>query len=206
MAAAPTQGVAGTGKSAATRARLLAAAAELIGEGGYAAASVVAIADRAGLSAGAMYRHFPSKVDLFRELFRSSADGLYEAMHAAGEGSGSWLERFDLVLGTYVETTLANRRLSWALVYEPVAPELDADRLAYRRRFRAEMAELLGAAIAAGELPAQDAELSAAAVVGAISEALLNLDPGAAGDGRDDELLRRGVIELCRRAIGAPAD
>ena len=205
MEAATTQGLAGAGKSAATRARLLAAAAELISEGGYAAASVVAIAERAGLSAGAMYRHFPSKVELFRELFRSSADGLYEAMHAAGEGSGSWLERFDAVLATYVTTTLANRRLSWALVYEPVAPELDADRLAYRRRFRAEMAELLGAAIAAGELPSQDADLAAAAVVGAISETLLNAPAAAAGE-LEDERLAEGVIAICRRAIGASGD
>jgi AcrR family transcriptional regulator len=189
-----------------TRSRLLAAAAELIGEGGYAAASVVAIAERAGLSAGALYRHFPSKVDLFRELFETSADELLAAMRAAGAGKETNLERLDAVLETYAAQVLDNRRLSWALVYEPVAPELDADRLEYRRRYRAGMAELLRAAIAAGELPEQDPELSAAAVVGAMSEALLNLASPTSPGGHGDAQLTAGVIAICRRAVGAPAD
>ena len=56
---------------AGTRERLLAAAQELIEEGGYGAATVVAIADRAGVAAGTLYRHFTSKEELFVELFRS---------------------------------------------------------------------------------------------------------------------------------------
>ncbi|MGH2909151.1 MAG: helix-turn-helix domain-containing protein, partial [Solirubrobacteraceae bacterium] len=54
-----------------TRERLLAAAQALIEEGGYGAASVIAIADRAGVAAGTLYRHFASKEELFVEVFRS---------------------------------------------------------------------------------------------------------------------------------------
>ena len=54
-----------------TRDRLLAAAKELIEDGGYAAASVIAIAERAGVAAGTLYRHFASKEELFVEVFRS---------------------------------------------------------------------------------------------------------------------------------------
>lgn len=189
-------------KGAATRARLLEAAAELLAEGGYAAASVAAVADRAGLSAGALYRHFPSKADLLCELFRELAEAELMAMHAAGDRTGGYVDRLDTVLETYAGHVLANPRLSWALVYEPVHPRLDAVRLEYRRRYRAEMAELIAAAIAAGELPEQDPELSAAAVVGAIAEALLNptSPTGAAGNG--DELVNV-VISICRRAVGA---
>ncbi|HYC57136.1 MAG TPA: helix-turn-helix domain-containing protein, partial [Candidatus Binatia bacterium] len=52
-----------------TRERLVEAARQLLEEGGYAAASVQAIAARTGVAAGAMYRHFPSKADLFVEVF-----------------------------------------------------------------------------------------------------------------------------------------
>jgi AcrR family transcriptional regulator len=190
------------GRGAATRSRLLEAAAELLAEGGYAAASVAAVADRAGLSAGALYRHFPSKVDLFCELFGELAEAELEAMHAAGDRAGGYADRLDAVLETYARHVLANPRLSWALVYEPVDPRLDAARLEYRRRYRGEMAELIAAAIAAGELPEQDPELSAAAVVGAVAEALLNpTAPAAAGTGGDE--LVSAVISICRRAVGA---
>ena len=195
---------ASTSRGRATRARLLAAAAELIAESGYASASVVAIAERTGVSAGALYRHFPSKVDLFSELFRLAAEDGLVAMHAAGDATGSYLERLDAVLSTYANRVLSNRRLSWALVYEPVDPRLDADRLAYRRRYREQMAELIELAIEAGELPPQDPELAAAAVVGAMAEALLApTSPLAGGVGSGAELVAR-VVAICRRAVGAP--
>ena len=44
-----------------TRERLLRSAQELIEEGGYGAASVIAIAERAGVASGTLYRHFASK-------------------------------------------------------------------------------------------------------------------------------------------------
>jgi AcrR family transcriptional regulator len=192
-------------RGAATRARLLAAAMELTSEGGYSSASVAAIAERAGVSAGALYRHFPSKTDLFSGLFRAAAERELEAMLAAGAAAGTYLERLDAVLTTYATRALSYPRLSWALVYEPVDPRLDAIRLESRSRYREQMADLIRAAIAASELPEQDPETSAAAVVGAMSEALLSpTSPPAAADGPDPELVSR-VVALCRRALGAPS-
>lgn len=50
-----------------TRARLLRAAAELIGEVGWAAVSTRAIAERAGLPHGTVSYHFTGKAELLRE-------------------------------------------------------------------------------------------------------------------------------------------
>ncbi len=50
------------------RSALLAAAAELVGEHGYAGTSVAAVAARAGLSTGAVYSIFGSKVELLLEV------------------------------------------------------------------------------------------------------------------------------------------
>ena len=70
---------------APTRQRLLRSAQELIEEGGYGAATVIAIADRAGVAAGTLYRHFASKEDLFVEVFRSVCDREVRAMRAAAD-------------------------------------------------------------------------------------------------------------------------
>ncbi len=188
--------------TAPTRERLMDAAFELIREGGYAGASVGAIAERAGLSAGALYRHFPSKVDLVCALFQRVADQQLGLMRHAGDEAGGWLDRLDAVLRTYAQQSLAERTLSWALVYEPVDPLLDAERLAARRRYKDELADLISRAIEAGELPEQDPAVAADAVVGALAEALLNpVSPG--GSTIDDEILVESVISICRRALGA---
>ena len=75
-----------------TRERLLAAAQALIEEHGYAGASVIAIAERAGVASGTLYRHFASKEELFVEVFRSVCSREERAMAAAGE-PGGWRAR-----------------------------------------------------------------------------------------------------------------
>jgi AcrR family transcriptional regulator len=160
--------------STPTRERLLSAARELIEEGGYAAASVVAITSRAGLAAGTLYRHFGSKEELFAELFRSVCDRELEAMEAAAQEDGlTPAMRLENVLLTFAQRALRRPRLAWALIAEPVDPLVEGERLAYRARYAALVAEGLRAAMAAGEIPAQDAPLSAAALVGACGEALV---------------------------------
>ena len=190
-------------RGAATRARLLHAAAEVVEEGGYGAASVAAIAERAHTATGTLYRHFPSKPALFAELFRHAAEQQLDAMHAAAAPHHSFVEKLDAVLKTYATAALANRRLNWALVYEPVDPLVDVERLTYRRRYCEGMAALIAGAIDAGEIPEQNAELTAAAIVGALAEALVGpISPLSSQQVGNDEIVT-GVARLCRRAIGA---
>ncbi len=54
----------------AQRAAIVSAAGELLAEEGYAACSVAAVAARAGVAAGTVYRHFDGKAELVAELFR----------------------------------------------------------------------------------------------------------------------------------------
>lgn len=190
---------------APTRERLLAAAEELIDEGGYGAASVVAIAQRAGVAAGTLYRHFPSKAELFVQLFRVVCDRELAAMGAAAGAleQATETERLVTVLATFARRALRRRRRAWALLAEPVDPLVDAERLAYRARYRTLIAESLRSAIAAGELPAQDVEFTAAALVGGCGEALVGpLSPLAAGTPAIDEVLE-AQRTFVLRAIGA---
>ncbi len=191
---------------APTRERLLRAAQELIEEGGYGAASVIAIADRAGLASGTLYRHFSSKEDLFVELFRSVCDRELLAMRAAAEAmpaGASHVDRLVTVLATFARRALGRPRLAWALIAEPVDPRVDAERLAYRERYSALAAQALRAGIEAGELPAQNVELTAAALVGGCGEALVGpLSPLAGARPSSEEIL--GALEtFVRRAVGS---
>jgi AcrR family transcriptional regulator len=195
-----------------TRERLLAAAQELIEEGGYGAASVIAIADRAGVAAGTLYRHFASKEELFVEVFRSVCEREERAMRAAATAlpdSAGAAERLQTVLATFARRALGNPRLAWALIAEPVDPRVDAERIAYRARYAELIAAGLAAGIAAGELPSQNVDLTAAALVGGCGEALVGpLSPVSGGEaGGADGLESDEIVEALRtfvlRAVGA---
>jgi AcrR family transcriptional regulator len=197
---------------ASTRDRLLAAARALVEEGGYGGASVAAIAERAGVASGTLYRHFSSKEELFVELFRVVCDREVSAMQGAAAAMPAGAPRIDRlveVLATFAERALRARRLAWALLAEPVDPLVDAERLAYRARYSALAAAALRDAIDAGELPEQNVELTAAALVGACGEALvgplspvggLRLD-GSAAD--ESTAILDALRVFVRRAVGA---
>jgi AcrR family transcriptional regulator len=188
-----------------TRERLLVAAQELIEEGGYGGASVAAIAERAGVAAGTLYRHFESKQELFVEVFRAVCAREERAMRAASAqlAADDAAERLERVLGTFAERALRNPRLAWALIAEPVDPLVDAERLAYRERYAEVIAEALRTGIEAGQLPEQNIELTAAALVGGCGEALVGpLSPLADETPSSDEIV--GALRtFVRRAVGA---
>jgi AcrR family transcriptional regulator len=185
-----------------TRERLLAAARELIESEGYGSASVLAIAERASVASGTVYRHFASKAELFLEVFRAVCEREERAMRAAAEavapGAGA-VARLEAVLSTFAERALQNPRLAWTLLAEPVDPVVDAARLAYRERYAQVIARELDAAIAAGEIPPQDVGFTAAALVGGCGEALV----GPLSSLDDDEDVVASIRTFVRRAIGA---
>jgi AcrR family transcriptional regulator len=189
-----------------TRERLLRAAQDVIDEGGYTAASVVAIAERAGVASGTLYRHFSSKEELFVELFRSVCEREIRAMRAAAESmppEASHVDRIVTVLTTFAERALRRPRRAWALIAEPVDPLVDAERLAYRERYRELTAAALRAGIAAGELPEQNVELIAAALVGGCGEALVGPLSPLAGSKPSREEILEALRTYMRRAVGA---
>ncbi|WP_030106191.1 TetR/AcrR family transcriptional regulator [Actinoalloteichus caeruleus] len=63
----------------ATLARVHTAATALFTRHGFAATSVRDIAREAGISTGLIYRHYPSKDELFDALVRQATDGLRDA-------------------------------------------------------------------------------------------------------------------------------
>ena len=189
-------------RRAETRKRIVTAARELIAEGGYVAAQVAAVADRAGVAVGTVYRHFPSKSDLFAEVFREASqhevDAMADAVHAA---SGQAPDRIAAGVEAFARRALRGRRLAWALLAEPVDPAVEAERLHFRHSYRDLMAEVIAEGIEAGELPPQDVEVTAAALIGGIGETMLGpLSPTA--NGGDPEALIASLIEFCTRAIG----
>jgi AcrR family transcriptional regulator len=187
---------------AETRERIIRAARDLIAEGGYVAAQVAPVADRARVAVGTVYRHFPSKSDLFAEVFKDASQHEVDAMRAAMEEThGPAPDRIAAGIDAFARRALRGRRLAWALLAEPVDPAVEAERLHFRQSYHELMAEVIREGIKAGELPEQDVELTAAALIGAVGEAMVGpLSPTA--NGGDPEALIVSLKDFCTRAIG----
>jgi AcrR family transcriptional regulator len=170
-------------KLAARRDAILTAAGEAAAEGGMAAVQMAPVAQRAGIAAGTVYRYFPSKTDLVAALVAALSEQELAALESAAKAAPGPLSALAAAITTFSARTLARRRLAFALIAEPVEPEVDAARAFYRRAIAAEFEELIRKALAGGHLPGQDAALAAAALVGVLIEGLIGpLAPAASGD------------------------
>jgi AcrR family transcriptional regulator len=72
--------------SVRNRERLLKAAARILGTGG-ADASLEAVAKRAGVGIGTLYRHFPTREALFEAVYRHEVDEVAELAEQMGQES-----------------------------------------------------------------------------------------------------------------------
>ncbi|MEU4780392.1 TetR/AcrR family transcriptional regulator [Micromonospora sp. NPDC023633] len=163
----------------ASRERIIAAALEIMAERGYAGCSVAAVAERAGLATGSVYRHFPTKADLVAEVFRTASQREVDAVARAAALETTVAERVSAVIETFAGRALRSPRLAYALLAEPADPAVDAERLVFRRAYAELIADYVAEGVAKGELPPQDPELTATALVGALAEAMVG--PLAAG-------------------------
>ena len=161
----------------AQRDRIVAAATHQLAEHGYAGCSVVAVDAQAGVAAGTLYNHVSGKAQLVAEVFRAvvgrEVDSVRAAVDAAVEPAPVAAARITALVETFALRALKSPRLAYALLVEPVDPTVDELRLQFRLAFRDIAAGAIEAGVAAGEVPPQDATVVAAALVGAIGEALV---------------------------------
>ncbi|MCG5215375.1 TetR/AcrR family transcriptional regulator [Streptosporangium sp. KLBMP 9127] len=98
---------------ARTRELLLASAAQVFAEQGYAGGSVDEIAARAGYTIGALYSHFSGKDELFLTLFDDRVAGHLRAIEEIVEHCGVDDDAAFAAFGDYL-TTVADSRSGWS--------------------------------------------------------------------------------------------
>lgn len=187
-------------RKAATAQRLVAEALAQVAAGGYASASVQTVAGRAGVAAGTLYRHFPSKADLLAEVFRRAAEPelAVVARVTAADGRGA-AERCAAGAEAFCRRALAAPVLAYAQIAEPVDPAVEGERLRLRRGYRDVFAGVLKDGVSAGELSPHDTTTVAAALVGALGEALVG--PLASGGDRRSDALVATLVQFCLRCM-----
>ncbi|RII20365.1 Fatty acid metabolism regulator protein [Streptomyces sp. YIM 130001] len=186
----------------AARERLVDRATVVVAEVGWTQASVTAVANAAGIAAGSVYQHFPSKAALAVEVFRRAAGREVEVLAEVLQSpDGTAVERLARGVQVFARRAFENRGLAHALLVAPAEPAVGAERLDYRRRYQALFADVVREGIDAGLLPRQDGRITAAALTGAVGEVLV--DPLGADRPREAGELLTELTALALRCAGA---
>ncbi|EME61799.1 putative transcriptional regulator [Rhodococcus ruber BKS 20-38] len=177
------------------------AAVGLLAERGYQGLSIAAVAERAGVATGSVYRHYADKSELMVRIFRSLCGREVDAVVAAADAARPHgaAAQVAAVVATFARRALRNPTLAYALLAEPVDAAVDAERLVLRRAFAAAFEDAVRRGVDSGDLTSRNPALSAAALVGAVGEVLTGpLQSGVAATDTVPEL-----VAFALRALGA---
>jgi AcrR family transcriptional regulator len=178
-----------------TRARIEMEAVKLFARKGIDATSVRDIAQAAGVAEGALYRHYPSKEALAREVFLDHYAALAVDVLAIGIGEAPFELRVAALVQRFAALFDDNQALFTFILVDqhrhlrevPAAPEVnavEAVKLVFVR------------AMEAGEIPNGDAELITALTLGAVVQpAIFRMY------GRLDQPLRDHVSAITRAVL-----
>ncbi|HJS62726.1 MAG TPA: TetR/AcrR family transcriptional regulator [Pseudolabrys sp.] len=178
---------------------ILDAAQSIAAESGMGAVQIAPVAHRADIAAGTVYRYFPSKNNLIAEVIASAAERELAAMREAADAAPGPLSALAACIATFAARALNDRRLTWAVLAEPVDANIDALRVEFRRAIASELAKRINIAVSGQHLPDQDARAAAPAIVGALLEGLIG-PLAAPGDNAREAVQTVTLMSL--RALG----
>lgn len=190
-----------TERLAKNRERLLKTARQLVEEGGFENVQISVLASLSGVAPGTVYRYFPSKGDLLAEVAREGYQRELDVINDILSSPGNFKERFIAAIEAFLQRALRNKSVAFAMLAEQVENQVGIERMDYREKLMNVFARLIQAGIDQGQLPQQDAHITAAIVTGGFMEALLSPLAPSSGASKQ-ELFITKTIEACLRVIG----
>lgn len=165
-------------KADVSRERVLAAAAKIFAERGYAGTTMRAVADRVGLQAASLYYHYRSKEDLIEAVLATALNAVSEAVRLAVASlpqDASARERINCAILAHLTNVLlyGDYALASRRVLGQVPAHVRRRHIALRDAYSDFWLELLEAAAGNGELHcASDLHLTRTFILGALNSVL----------------------------------
>lgn len=185
-------------RTAATRARLLAAGRTLFATEGYAAVPTQTIVDDAGVTRGALYHQFGDKAGLFAAVYEEIEAELVAAIVAriGADAPDNQLDAMKLGARLFLDECSAPEVARIALIDAPAVLGWEQWREVGLRYGLGVIEAMLGRAVADGTIPDQPIRPTAHVLLGALDEAALFI---ARADDRDTALAH--MYAVCDRLI-----
>ncbi len=208
----PPPSVAGTPGTVAfpqhdKKARLLAAAIELVSEVGFKDTQISTIAERAGLAQGTLYRNYKSRTALLVKVVAHVSQHEVDVVAGVAMGDEPAAEILRRCAYTFGSRAIRGRQMGYALVAEPVESEIEVERLRYRQKLMRVFETVIDRGIREGVFVDQPAQVSAACIVGSLFEALVG-PIARVNDISEAEQLRQvaAIADFCVRAVVGKSD
>jgi AcrR family transcriptional regulator len=179
----------------ARRASIVAAARDIAAESGLAAVQIVPVAARAGMATGTVYRYFQAKAHLVAAVIEEVAAQESAAIGTAAAAAPGPLSALTAGIAAFAARAGRRRQLIWAVLSQPVDPEIEALRAAARHSLIAEFERLIAAADQS--LPEQDGRLASSVMAAGLLEGMAN--PATAE--MDDNAARTAAQALTLMAL-----
>lgn len=172
---------------------LLAVCADVFSERGYDGTSMADLAKAAGITKSSFYHHVPSKEDLLRRSLDRALDGLFDAL-AGIDPDRPAIEGLEHLLRGSVRVLVEELPHVTLLLRVRGNTETERAALQRRREFDRRVAELVGAAVAEGQLRTDvDPELTARLLFGTVNSLIEWYRPGGP---LDADALGDAVVHL----------
>lgn len=128
-----------------SREKLLSVSARLFARGGFEATSMRDIAKQAGMLAGSMYYHFPSKNDLIAAVYEAGVAEIGAAVDRAVTGRQDPWDRLEAACIAHLETLLADSAHAAVMTAElrRLDPRLRRRLVVLRDRYERRFVELV---------------------------------------------------------------
>lgn len=182
---------------AETRSALLRAGHKLLAQKGFSAVSIADVAARAGMATGNVYRYYKNKAALVVALFERATQHEIHAVFDSVNALAPAELQLRTLLTAFAQRANANPVLSYALLAEPVGPELEAARQHYKATWADKFRQVIQQGIQQNVFIEQPVHVAAVAIVAIMADSLVLPDPQA----RLSEQHIEQLVNFCLRAL-----
>ena len=186
------------------REAILQSARELIAQGGIKDAQNQAIAERAGVSSGLVYRYFDNKSQVLIEVLSEAIQHEVKILNHIAESELSSKQKLDKAVTTFVKRAMNSPQLAYSLMFEPVDAELEHERFRSKQLIKQSIKEILAAGKINGEFGFEDLNTAALCVVGAMTFVViepLNPSRNVMFDQNYKDYFVKQIAEFCVNAV-----
>jgi len=186
------------------RLAILQSARELIAQGGFKEASIQAIADRAGVSSGLVYRYFKNKSQILIEVLSEAIRFEINIINQIGTLDLSARQKLKQSITTFVKRAMNSPQLAYSLMFEPAEPEIEHERFRSKQLIKQSIKEILAEGKVNGEFVFEDLNTAALGIVGAMTYIViepLNPSRDVMFDQKNKDYFVKQIADFCVNAV-----
>ena len=183
---------------------ILDSARELIAHGGFKEASIQAIAERAGVSTGLVYRYFENKSQILIEVLSAAIRREVEILDHIAKSDLSAKQKLQKSVTTFVKRAMNSPQLAYSLMFEPVDPEMEHERFRSKQLIKQSIKEILAEGKVNGEFDFEDLNTAALGVVGSMTFVViepLNPSRNVMFDQNYKDYFVKQIADFCVNAV-----